>query len=581
MLKIINLSILFLFINFSSVSSQERNSLEFELLKTELLKLSNNLESQASLKKAIFFFTQKQWDSTLLYSQKEMNPSFRDQFNDLTHFLRGYTFNKKKIFKESEREYLLISKKFKYYNQVNTYLGILALEQGFYKKAIIYFNKVTNLPKDQYYFINKNSIIHNIGLCNLHLKKFKDAESYLIKSLKFNEKKNDTVELIGCYGDMATLYYEQYKDDLAIPYFEKAYQLAKKTSNFNLRRSTSKNMSVVEENRKNFEKALKYRKEAQQWKDSLNDQNKIYEVAKLEKKFAVQQKQKEVNILQVQNELQETQRTIFLYAAIGLLILLGIGIYFYREKVKTNQVIASQKETLDELNTTKDKLFSIVSHDLRSSVNALKSSNKMLVDNLASKNLNALENLLQKNSSIVNGAYGLLDNLLNWALLQTGQQYFYIDKLRLFIIIEQVAYNYKPLLLEKELTFENTVSKKEVIYADQESLKIVLRNLLDNAIKFSKPNGSIKIYSRNSSEDYCDLIVEDIGLGMSEETRLRLLKDTVLLNKKEHEDVIGTGLGLQLCKSMISKNNGKFDIESELGKGTKMIVSLPKRPLNG
>ena len=77
------------------------------------------------------------------------------------------------------------------------------------------------------------------------------------------------------------------------------------------------------------------------------------------------------------------------------------------------------------------------------------------------------------------------------------------------------------------------------------------------------------------------MVVEDTGLGMSETARLKLLEDSVLLNKKEHEDIIGTGLGIQLCKSMIKKNNGKFDIESELGKGTKMIVSLPKAPPNG
>ena len=371
------------------------------------------------------------------------------------------------------------------------------------------------------------------------------------------------------------------KTILAIPYFKKAYNLAKTTNDFYARFVTTKNMAVVEENRKDFQKALNFKKEAAQWKDSLNNQNRIYEVAKKEKEFAVAAKQKEVDLLQVENKLKETERKIFLYSAIGLLLFLGIGAYFFREKVKTNKIIAAQKETLDELNTTKDKLFSIVSHDLRSSVNALKSSNKILLDNLASKNLEALENLLHKNSTIVNGAYGLLDNLLNWALMQTEQQYFSIEKQRLFIITEHVAYNYKPLLLEKELNFENTVSKKEFVQADQESLKIVLRNLIDNAIKFSQPNGFIKIYSSNTIEGFTNLIVEDSGLGMSDATRLKLLDDSVLLNKKEHEDIIGTGLGIQLVKSMIKKNNGKFDIESELGKGTKMIVSLPKTVLDG
>ncbi|WP_243693051.1 tetratricopeptide repeat-containing sensor histidine kinase [Tenacibaculum skagerrakense] len=442
--------------------------------------------------------------------------------------------------------------------------------------------------------MKRKNIINNIGVSYLLLKKYSIAEKYFLEILK---KEKDTIELIGNYNNIANLYYNQYIDDIAINYFTKAYNLSKilklssdniDSNQFELDRkilnekgTAAFNMAIIEENRKDYQKALKYRKEYEQWQDSINNRARIYELGQKEKEFAVAAKQQEIDVLQLENRLKETQRKIFLFSAIGLLLFLGIGAYFFREKVKTNKIIAAQKETLDELNTTKDKLFSIVSHDLRSSVNALKSSNKMLLDNLASKNLEALENLLHKNSSIVNGAYGLLDNLLNWALLQTEQQYFSIESQRLFIITEHVAYNYKPLLLEKELNFENTISKKEVVQADQESLKIILRNLIDNAIKFSQPNGFIKIYSSTTTEGYTDLIVEDSGLGMSETTRLKLLDDSVLLNKKEHEDIIGTGLGIQLVKSMIEKNNGKFNIESELGNGTKMIVSLPKTNSNG
>ncbi len=544
---------------------------------------SDEFQSEVFFKKAVSFFIQKKWDSTLVYSQKQLITSKIKPLENFTHFLRGYSFREKNYFYESEKEYNLISNKFKFYNKVRTILGDLALEQKQYKKAITYFKEVLSLSKTQLdsSYIKSSSITHNLGLCYLHLKKFNESEKYLTKSLLFQEQKRDTLELIGSYGDIAILYYEQYKDDIAIPYFEKAYQLAKNSNNLNSRYTTSKNMAAVEENRKDYKKALAYRKEMEQWKDSLNNQNKIYAVAKAEKEFAVKEKQKEVDILHVENELKETQRNIFLYAAIGLLLTLGTGVYFYSEKIKANKLIATQKENLDALNTTKDKLFSIVSHDLRSSVNALKTSNSSLLENLNSKNIPILENLLQKNSAIVNGAYSLLDNLLNWALLQTEQGYFNIDKLRLFFITEQVSYNYKPLLNQKELSFENTVTKKDIVFADQESLKIVLRNLLDNAIKFSEPNGSIKIYSTNTEENYCNLIVEDNGLGMSEATRLKLLSDSELLAKKENEDIIGTGLGMQLCRSMIKKNNGKFNIESELGKGTKMIVSLPKTSPHG
>lgn len=103
----------------------------------------------------------------------------------------------------------------------------------------------------------------------------------------------------------------------------------------------------------------------------------------------------------------------------------GAGVYFYRQKIRNNKIILAQKNQLDELNATKDKLFSIVSHDLRSSVNALKTSNGKLLENLENKNYAELDVLLHKNSTIASGAYNLLDNLLNWALLQTKQAYFF------------------------------------------------------------------------------------------------------------------------------------------------------------
>ncbi len=569
--------ILLFFLSYLSANAQKNKT---ELFNKEIIKISKKFKTELFFNKSVYFFSKKEWDSTLIYSQKHLVTTDNIHLKNFSHYFRGYSFKEKKLYKQAEKEFNLINKNYRFYYTVRMFLGELALEQSQFRNAINYFEELINIEEKDYYYFKKNAVIHNLGLCYLHLKQYNKSEKYLTKSVKLQQQQQDTLELIGAYGDIANLYYVQYKDGLAIPYFEKAYQMAKYTKDFTSKLNTSINMSVVEENRKKFQKALVYRKEVQQWKDSLNDQNRIYEVAQKEKEFAVAAKQQEVDLLQVENKLKETERNIFLISAISLLAFLGIGAYLFREKVKANRIIAQQKETLDELNATKDKLFSIVSHDLRSSVNALKSSNAVLLDNLQSKNLDALEHLLQKNSGIVNGAYGLLDNLLNWALLQTDGGYFYIEKHRLFVIVEHVTYNYKALLLEKAIHFENTVSKKAVVAIDQESIKIVLRNLIDNAIKFSKPEGSIKVYAEESN-NFWNLIVEDTGLGMSETTRLELLKDSALLNKKEHEDVLGTGLGLSLVKSMIRKNNGKFNIESILGKGTKMIVSLPKTTTNG
>lgn len=566
------------------------------LLYKKIFEYSSLLKSNSNFDKARYFFSKKEWDSTLVYTQEQLNKGDKD-YNviELSNYFRGVSFAQKGIYNKALNYLNQVSNKFEFQNVKEFYLGYVYMSLQEYEKALGHFLPLSELSIKYLEYLDKNTILRNIGTCYLVLKQFDKSESYFKKSYL---QLSDSIQVIESYVNIASLYYNQYKDNLAIPYYEKAYELSKqlkidsmglsyselndkKKEIYDYNRIVSKNMAIVEENRKSYNKALVYRKEMEKWVDSLNNQNTIYAVAEKEKEIAVQQKQKEVDLLQVKNQLQETQRNIFLCSAVGLLILLGGSLYFYREKVKRNKIIAHQKEDLDALNATKDKLFSIVSHDLRSSVNALKSSNVVLLDNLASKNIDALGNLLKKNSAIVNGAYGLLDNLLHWALSQTKQVYFEIKSTRLFFMVEQMAYNYKPLMLEKNIHFENKVSKKDLVLADQESLKLIIRNLLDNAIKFSNKDGEIKVYSRNVQEGFCDLIIEDTGMGMTNETRLKLLEDTLLLSKKEHEDAIGTGLGLQLCKTMVKKNNGKFSIESELGMGTKMIVSLPKKQDNG
>lgn len=571
--RILLLSV-FLCVNALVFSQKSNTSDDFE---GEFVSRSNSLNSEIFDKARSFFFN-KEWDSTLVYTSKALTKSKEDQkLADYSYFIRANSFKNKQLYKEAEKEFMKISKKFDFYDRIIVYLGEIALEQSQFDKAIKHFESIQHMDSYQMTGIQRNDIEHNLGLCYLHLKKFDKAEFYLLKTIQALELDKDTVELIGSYGDVANLYYEQYKDNLAIPYFKKAYAFSKHTKRFDLKKNTALNMAIVEENRKNFLKSLTYRKEYEQWKDSLTDQNKIYEVAQMEKQFAVKEKQKEVILLQAKNRIKIAERNGFLYSAIILLLLLITLFYSYRGKIKRNMIITAQKESLNELNTTKDKLFSIVSHDLRSSVHAIKRSNKKVTDNLESKDKGELKRLLQQNGSIVNSAYNLLDNLLNWALLQTKQAYFEITELHLSVLVDQVAYDYTPLFLEKEISFENTIPKNEIILADQESLKIIIRNLLDNAIKFSERKGTIKLYTEDKEPPYYNFIVQDYGSGIDEVTRLELLKDTVLLSKKKNEEKIGTGLGLHLVKSMVDKNKGKFSIESELGKGTRMIISLPKK----
>lgn len=559
--------------------SQSKENNLFE--KKNLLQKSIEFKEEKNFVKAQSFYLKKDWDSTLVYSMKQLSIGKNKTLSNYCHYFRGISFYYKKLHKEAQKELLLTSDSFQLSSIKNFILGASILESRDYKKALFYFKA------SEYQSIKSNNIecltdaYNGIGTTYIFLKQFEKAEKYLLKNLQLNEKTKNEDRICTSYMNLANLYYEQYKDKLAIFYFKKSYDTSKKVKAFDKKRDASKNMAVVEENRGNYKQALSYRKESEKWQDSLNNQNKVWALADFEKKHAVAQKQKQISILKVENKLKSTQRNTMFFSTLGLLLLLIGGVYVYAQKVKNAKIILNQKVKLDELNATKDQLFSIVSHDLRSSVNALKNSNTKLTASLENKNYNELDQLLHQNNTIANGAYSLLDNLLHWALLQTKQLYFHKDSIHLYSIVQQIEYNYKPLLLDKAITFENTVSKNNFIFVDLDSLKIILRNLLDNAIKFSRENGKISIYTVETNTPFCQLVIQDNGIGMNQETINELLKNGEALTKKSNSEIIGTGLGMQLCKQMVKKNNGTLTIESQLNQGTKMILTFPKTEQNG
>ncbi|WP_196888026.1 tetratricopeptide repeat-containing sensor histidine kinase [Aureivirga sp. CE67] len=487
---------------------------------------------------------------------------------------------RKKLFNEAILEYNLVSENFPEYSKILLNLGGIALEQNKYKKAISYYLKFESLAKKQnpkYYKSVESSFIHDLGLSYFHLSEFTNAEKYLLKSHSIQNQKQDTSVLIRTSTDLGNLYYEQYKDNLAIPYFLKAYNLAKNFHNLNLKMNTALNMAVVEENRKDFQKAIFYRKKFEIWKDSINDQNKVWEIASLEKKHAIAEKQKEIQLLELENQIKNSEKNKLILISILLLIVLTTILIFYIQKSKINKIISIQKEALNKSNNTKDKLLSVLSHDLRTSVNTLQEENSKLLENLNEKNYQIVKEIALKNSAISSSTYSLLDNLLHWISLQNDQLYFHIDSVDLYSVTKQIEYYYTPFFTNKNISFENLIPKANFIYADLDSLKIILRNLLDNALKFTNTYGKITIKTYSSENDnFQYLVIEDSGVGISEEKIDQLLKDTNSLQKKGNQKGIGTGLGIQLCKSMTKKNQGIFKIESVENEGTKMIVGFKK-----
>lgn len=544
--------------------------LPIQEIKKELKRFSYSKSDQDFIKLKHFFFDQE-YDSSLVYSSKYLESSKSNpKLHNYCRFFRGYSSEKKKLFSESKENYLQISNEFPFYDFVQMQLGSVELNSENYQKALDYFQyleKSNSTPS----YIDKGVLLNDIGVCYLHMENFAKSEAYLLKSANLLEADSaDVDDRINTSINLANLYYNQYKDDEAIPYFEKAYLLSQKTNNFNLKMNTAINMSIVEENRQDFTRALRYRKEFDQWKDSLNDQNKVWEIAQLEKKFISEKGKKREEVLQAENRAKVAQRNGFIFSSTLLLILLGTGIYFYIQKLRSNRIILEQKKELGILNATKDRLFSVVSHDLRSNVNGLRLSNSKLTKYLDEENYGDLREIVRSNGSIANSTYSLLDNLLNWAMIQTEQLYFKIESVNLYSVVDQVSFNYLPLMEEKGISFKSAVPRNLMVEADLDSLKIILRNLIDNAIKYSGENGSISVRTKETTNHQCELVIEDKGQGMNKKVVQSLLKPN------SSSEALGNGLGLQLCKDLIEKNKGVLTVHSELGVGTTLGIALQK-----
>lgn len=538
----------------------------------------NDLASSNSFSKSLKLVESKNWDSVIIETNKALLVEKNQLLKDVLNYYRADAFIHIQLYFQAEKCLLKIPSTFKYYFKVEVCLAEISIHKEQFKEALRRFKKVNENDPFQRKNISLTSFYHNIGNCHFHIQQYKEAENYIFKTISLLGK--DSSLYIDEYTELANIYYDQYIDDKAIIYFTKAYNLAKKYGDFKLKESTAGNMAVVEENRKNALLALKYRKEYEAWHDSLNDQNQIYEVAQVEKKHAIDEKQRQVKLLKTENALKETQRKMYFYSVVFLAVILVLGIYFYRLNVKRSKIIFKQKKELDILNASKDKLFSIVSHDLRSSVQALQISNTNLKYNLKTYEEQfsdqELNKQIENNSILVSNTYNILDNLLNWVMLQNEGGYFNQESQPLKVVIDQVAYNFQGLLNQNEITFENNLSRSTKVYIDKESMKIVFRNFMDNCIKFSNPNSKISVYLKEENESDLTIIWEDTGKGMNEETRLKLISNSIQLMTKEHEDKIGSGLGMRLCKSMIEKNGGKLNIESKIGVGTKMMITLQK-----
>jgi signal transduction histidine kinase len=382
------------------------------------------------------------------------------------------------------------------------------------------------------------------------------------------------------------IYLAQRKYDDAVAGLESSLAIAKQLNAKKLERECYFTLSQLAEARGDFKTSLAHFKQYKQVQDSLFSQDMMQKLFQGQLRFETANKDSEIASLSRAREAQAEamQRQEFVRNILVVVVALSGILLFsvYRSgqrRIRINKLLMQhQEETrqrtleLEQLNQVKDKFFSIISHDLRSPINALSS-----ILNMMDKQQITPEEFSRLNKELrvqFDHTKTLINNLLDWTLLQMDKLRLQPERLALQPLVDE---NFKLLdsLNLKETLLENEVPASTFVKADLNTINLILRNLILNGIKFTENGGRIRV-SATEQEGQVKVAIADNGVGIAPEVQKILFDKTSGYSTRGTANEKGTGLGLILCKEFVEKNGGRIWLESEPGKGSTFYFTLNK-----
>ena len=298
--------------------------------------------------------------------------------------------------------------------------------------------------------------------------------------------------------------------------------------------------------------------------------------AKFQAQLAAGMKDKQISKQEQQIKLDKRVK-LFLTVAVTLILVIAVVIFFNQRKTtRLNKIINSQKRELEQLSKVKDRIFSVVSHDMRTPVNSLISFMQLLEGgNIEQEKLNRYAASLKNNLTYTST---MMENLLNWAASQMHGFNPYLETLDIHELVNDVIYSLQDQANQKNLSVKNLISGGTVCKADANMLSLVVRNLVNNAIKFTPNGGSIEASSANAANQL-EIKISDNGIGLTPVQIEHFNKpgylgagvSTLGTNKEK-----GTGLGLLLCRTFVGLMNGKISADVNPIGGSYFKIVLNK-----
>jgi two-component system, sensor histidine kinase and response regulator len=238
------------------------------------------------------------------------------------------------------------------------------------------------------------------------------------------------------------------------------------------------------------------------------------------------------------------------------------------------KLVAKRTSDLEKANATKDKFFSIIAHDLKNSFNGLLGYSNILLSDFDSFGNEDKIKMISAIRQVSENTYKLLQNLLDWARVQTGLISFHPEEIHLSSLLQDELSVQKRLAEQKNIHIELKADDTLRVVADLNMISTIIRNLLSNAVKFTNHGGKI-VLSLKQDGEMALISVKDPGIGIAPENMDKLFKVSENLKTFGTNQEEGTGLGLILCKEFVEKNHGQIEIHSEVNVGTEAVFRLP------
>ncbi len=496
--------------------------------------------------------------------------------------------------KEALDTYDMLSRYGKEYNQPNreadAFLqkGNVQCSLNEYPEALDSYKSALELRRLLGDKLGEAQTLNTIGDLYLLMRNDERSIANYLASLEIFKKLKDNAGLAEVYNDVAAFYLRKGDHNHAIENAQLALQSASQAQiQYQMIRSYQ-HLSDAYEALGDYKKAFEYKELYQAIEEFIQNEKDESVVIDTQNRYILEKKEARISNLEKdrlerEKEIQ-TQKKIrnFLFVVVALAVVIGVLIlYGYIQKQRSNKKlelanaeIRRQNEQLQQLNATKDKFFSIISHDLKGPLNSLTSFSGLLInyfDSLSKEEIQALAKDLDKS---LKNLFALLENLLEWSRSQTGAIEF---KPEAFDLAELVQQNIELLTAQagtKGIKLEYSNPQLLIVRAHKNSVTTVIRNLISNAIKFTPKGGTITLTASKSNEEAL-VSVTDTGVGISKEVIDKLFRIDAKHSTKGTADEKGTGLGLVLCKDFVEKNNGNIGVQSEEGKGSTFYFTLP------